>query len=96
MEIMEEFNPIRDGLKKNGRDVLPEEENMIRIWMQSTSISPAFVRRALKKYGGGESIKFAFRCETDAQYALEYLLRCNKGHYYRPRFPALGITENDD
>lgn len=96
IEMMTEFNSIRQGLQKNGNNILPKEEAMIRHWIQSPSIGPRFIHRVLKVYGGLESIKFAFRCETDAPYFLEYLLRCNKGHYYRPRFPSLSIKDNDD
>lgn len=94
MELMEEFNSIVSGLKKNGRNLTPDEDAMIRDWIQSDGIGPAFVHRVLKEYGGVESVKFAFRCETDAPCALEYLLRCNKGHYYRKRFPSLSICED--
>jgi hypothetical protein len=94
MELMEEFNSVISGLKKNGRSLTPDEDEMIRNWIQSDSIAPAFVHRVLKEYGGEGSVKFAFRCETDDPCALEYLLRCNKGHYYRKRFPCYSISEN--
>ena len=93
MEIMEEFNSVISGLKKNGQNLMPDEDEMIRDWILSDSIAPTFVHRVLKEYGGEESVKFAFRCETDDPCALEYLLRCNKGHYYRKRFPCYSISE---
>lgn len=96
MEIMDYFNAIRSGLKKNGNTCKPDEENMIRNWIESPNISPAFIYRALKEYGGEESIKYAVRWETDASYWLDYLLRCQKGEYYRRRFPPLGIVDSEN
>ena len=96
MEIMEHFNAIRSGLKKNGNNCTPDEENILRIWVDATAISPAFIFRALKEYGGEESIKRAIRWETDAPYWLDYLLRCRKGEYYRKRFPALSFVEREN
>ena len=96
-ESMEGFNAIRSGLKKNGKTCTPDEEETIRDWLNSESICPAFVHRALKEYGGEKSIKYAFRWETDDPCWLEYLLRCRKGAYYRRRFPFVGIAEpNED
>jgi hypothetical protein len=67
---------------------------MLRIWLDDPSGNPAFIYRALKEYGGEESIKHAIRWETDAPYWLDYLLRCRKGEYYRKRFPALSLVES--
>ena len=92
-ETMENFNAIRNGLKKNGQTCTPDEEATIRDWLDSESICPAFVYRALKEYGGEESIKYAFRWETDEPCRLEYLLRCRKGAYYRRRFPFVSLVE---
>jgi hypothetical protein len=94
MEIMVHFNAIRSGLKKNGKDCTPDEKNILRIWLDTPAISPGFVYRALKEYGGEESIKQAIRWETVAPYWLDYLLRCRKGEYYRKRFPTFGIVES--
>ena len=95
MEIMEHFDVIRSGLKKNGKNCTPDEENILRIWLDATAISSTFLERALKEYGGEESIKQAVRWETDAPYWLDYLLRCRKGEYYRKRFPALSLVESE-
>jgi hypothetical protein len=64
----------------------------------SEVISAAFIRRALKEYGGGESVKYAFRLETNEPYWLDYLLRCTKGMFYRKRFPHVSFSNfnNDD
>jgi len=91
-EFMEHFDIIISGLKKNGKNCTPEEEDMLRIWLDEQAISPGFIYRALKEYGGEESLKKAVFLETTASCWLDYLLRCRKGDYYRHRFPALGIV----
>jgi hypothetical protein len=95
MEMMEHFNAIRSGLKKNGKNCTPDEGNILRIWLDASAISPGFIHRALKEYGGEESIKQAICWETDAPYWLDYLLRCRKGEYYRKRFPPLDIVASE-
>ena len=94
-EIMEEFNYVLSGLKKKGKNFTEYEETFLREWIESSAISPAFVHRVLKEYGGEESIKHAFRLETDESYCLGYLLRCQKGMYYRRRFPCVSIVDTN-
>jgi hypothetical protein len=96
-ESMMGFNNVMSGLKKNGRTCTPDEAEMIRDWIWSTAISPAFIHRVLKEYGGEESIKYAFRWDTNDSYWLEYMLRCNKGTFYRPRrFPCVDLCSSRD
>ena len=95
MEIMDDFNAIRSGLKKNGKNCTQDEGNILRIWLGESEGSPMFIHRALKEYGGEESIKKAICWETDAPCWLDYLLRCRKGEYYRKRFPALSFVERE-
>jgi len=92
-EIMEEFNEVRNGLKKDGKGCTGYEGEIIREWICSTSINPHFIHRVLREYGGEESIKSAFCWSTDASYWLDYLLRCRKGEYYRRRFPSIDIVD---
>lgn len=96
-ESMEHFNALRSGLKKNGKTCTSDEEETIRDWIASASICPNFIHRALKEYGGEESIKYAFRWDTDEPCWLDYLLRCRKGMYYRRRFPSVSLVDpNED
>jgi hypothetical protein len=92
-EIMDRFDEVRSCLKKNG-NCTEDEGDVIRGWIDSPSISPGFVYRVLKKYGGAESIKRVFCWETDEPYWLEYLLYCRKGKYYRRRFPNISIVDS--
>ncbi|MGL6194689.1 MAG: hypothetical protein ACRC2T_07700, partial [Thermoguttaceae bacterium] len=88
-EIMEGFTYIISGLKKKGVSCSPEECDAIHEWITCKSISPAFIKRALKEYGGENSIKKSFCLDTDEPYFLEYLLRSYKGIFFRRRFPCL-------
>jgi len=94
-EIMSDFNDVISGLKKNGDTCTPDECEMIRNWIDSLSISPAFVHRVLKEYGGEESIKYSFRWETDDSCWLDYMLRRHKGDFYRRRFPPLSVVDSE-
>jgi hypothetical protein len=92
MEIYVAFNELLSGLAKKGEDLTPAEEEVIRGWILSESISPGFVRRLADRFGE-ESIKAAFLLgKRRESYALEYLLRRYKGRFYRPRYPTLTIA----
>ena len=93
MEIMADFHHIVSGLKKKGRGLTAEEEEAIRGWVRSESISPGFVRRLAEEHGI-ESIAAAFLLDKQKEaYVLEYLLRRYKGRFYRPRYPTLTIVK---
>jgi hypothetical protein len=93
MEIFVAFDAVISGLEKGGKGLTPAEEEVIRGWMVSDSISPGFVRRVAERYGE-ESIKAAFLLGKHREdYAPEYLLRRYKGRFYRPRYPTLTITD---
>ena len=91
-EIIEGFDDVLSGLAKRGTDLEPDEAEAIRGWVLSDSISPGFVRRLAEQYGE-ESIKAAFLLGKHREgYALDYLLRRYKGHFYRPRYPTLTLV----
>jgi hypothetical protein len=92
-EIIEDFNDILSGLRKNGVDLEPDEEEAIREWVMSKSISPGFVHRLAEEYGR-ESIEAAFMVGGHRWvHAVEYLLRRYKGRFYRTRYPTLTIVD---
>jgi hypothetical protein len=92
-EIVQDFNDLLAGLRKKGVDLMPDEEEAIRGWVMSQSISPGFVRRLAEEYGS-ESIEAAFLLDKQRRdYALEYLLRRYKGRFYRPRYPTLTLVD---
>ena len=92
-EMMESFNDVKSGLKKNGKGCTEDEADIIRGFIYSQSICPAFVYRVLKEYGGEDTVKSVFCLKTDEPYWLDYLLRCHKGEFYRRRIPSIDIVD---
>jgi len=91
-EIMELFNSVVSGLRRNGVGLTEDEEQAIRAFLRSRDISPRFVRRMVRD-SGEESIKASFRLgETSASCWLDYLLRRHKGSFFRRCHPPLSIT----
>jgi hypothetical protein len=91
-EIMSQFTSLVTGLRKKGKDLTAEEQEVIRGFFDSDAISPRFVKRVLEEYGD-ESAKIAFLLKADVPgYWLNYLLRSRKGHFYRKRYPTLSVV----
>ena len=90
------YNPIErswSALAKKGAGLTPAEDEAIRGWILSDSLSPGFVQRLAERFGE-ESIKAAFLLGKYREgYALEYRLRPSKGRFYRPRYPTLTIAD---
>jgi hypothetical protein len=93
MEIVQDFDDLLAGLRKRGTGLTPGEEEAIRGWILSESLSPGFVR-CLVEECGVESIKAAFLLgKHEEGYVLEYLIRRYKGRFYRPRYPTLTLVK---
>ena len=91
-EIMTHFTTLIAGLRKKGKGLTEDEEEAIRGFFDSPAISPRFVRRVLEEYGD-ESVKAAFLLRGDLPgYWLDCLLRSQKGHFYRKRYPSLSVV----
>ncbi len=91
-EIMEGFNYVLSGLRRQGVGLTESEEQTIRGFVCSEVISPRFVRRMVEEFGE-ESIKASFRLgKTSGSYWLDCLLRRYKGSYFRRCYPALSIV----
>jgi hypothetical protein len=91
-EIMSGFTPLVAGLRKKGENLTGDEEDVIRGFVESSAISPRFVKRVLDEYGD-ESVRAAFALRGDLpSYWLDWLLRNRKGQYYRKRYPALSVV----
>ena len=95
MEIWIDFNCLLGGLKKKGIDLDDDELYAISGLIFSDSISPNFVRELVRRFGEA-SIRAAFflREPIGDQYCLEYLLRQNKGQYFRNRYPSISFVES--
>lgn len=91
-EIMGEFNDLISGLKKRGRNLNEDEEFVIRSFIESPRMSPAFVQLLVQEYGD-ESIAAAYLLRNPERPTfLTYLLRRYKGRYYRRYYPYLTLT----
>jgi len=86
-EMIDGFNFVVKGFEKKGINLTDEEENSIRSFICSNLVSPGFVTKLVRKYGD-ESIASVFLIpnSNDKSY-LEFLLRQNKGSFFRQRHP---------
>ena len=90
IEIMLSYHNLISGLKKQGEDLTEDEEDAIRGFIESTSISPDFVFRVLQDYSV-KSLQKAFFLNTDND-DLVFLLHRYKGHFYRNRYPDVSLV----
>jgi hypothetical protein len=92
-ELMEGFNAIVNGLQKQGEHLTEDEAESLRAFLYSDAISPAFVKKVVHDYGDASiAAAFLIQRETIPEY-LDYLLRRNKGHFYRRRYPSLTLVD---
>ncbi|MCL5097994.1 MAG: hypothetical protein M1608_10800 [Candidatus Omnitrophica bacterium] len=88
VEVLVCFNQVFSGLRKKGVGLADEEMGALRNAMMDEAISQAFVRRLASEHGA-ESWAEAFLIRNaPVELALEFLLRRNKGHIYRKRYPS--------
>jgi len=88
---MTSFDLLLSGLDRKGEGLTDDERGVIKGFISSDAVSPAFVKRVAQKHGG-ESIKAAFFLPKDSLDCwLDYLLRCHKGHFFRKRYPTLSV-----
>jgi hypothetical protein len=80
-EMIDNFNSVKSGLKRNGQECTEDEAETIRGFIYSQSICPTFVHSVFKKYGGEETVKSLFCLKTGEPYWLDYFLRCHKGGF---------------
>lgn len=90
-EMMLTYDDLTSGLRKKGEGLTASEYAALRGFIESPAISSAFVRRVLRDEPE-ESFKKAFGLDADAPaYWLDWLLRCWKGEFYRPRYPSVSV-----
>ena len=90
-EIVTGFTSLIAGLERKGGILTEDEQCAIRGFFAADAVSPRFVQRVLEEYGD-ESAKTAFLLRGDLpSYWLDYLLRRDKGHFYRKRYPSLSV-----
>ena len=94
-EIMQGFNHILSGFRKKGENLNTKELDVIRAFILSDAISPQFVKKLINEYGE-KSILSAFSIlDFDNNYALEFILRRYKGHFYRKRYPSITLVNTE-
>lgn len=92
IELMINFNDVLAGLRKRGVAMTEHESEAIRLLIEDSALSPAFVRRLVRDEGAA-SIAEAFLIRGQADEAvLDYLLRRHKGHFYGQRYPGITIV----
>ena len=91
VEYMLKFNHVLSALGKRGVGLSEDELDALHGLMTSKAISPAFVRRLVTDHGV-ESFAEAFLMRhVPSDFALDFLLRRHKGHFYRKRYPSLSL-----
>jgi len=90
--VMLGFTTLLSALRRGGVGLTAVEAATVRAFVAQTTVSPRFVRRLVRDHGA-ESIRVAFHVRDDPPaYWLDHLLRKYKGHFYRERFPAVGLA----
>jgi hypothetical protein len=93
LELMRNFGEVLSALKKKGQGLTDMERETLLGWIESPSISPAFVKRFVGEYGAQSVFDACFVDRSSDAYTLEYLLRCHKGMFYRTQHPSLSLID---
>lgn len=92
-EIIREFYDVINGLKKKGANLNEDELYCIRGFINSTVISPLFVKKLVEECSD-DSVSVAFLIPYGfSKYYLDYLLRKYKGDFYRNRYPRISFFQ---
>lgn len=92
MDIMDHFDTLVRGMENPMRPLPVEEAEVIRAFIESPQISPAFVRHVVERHGI-DAIKTAFLLDScDDTCCLDYLLRRHKGEYFKKRYPPVAVV----
>ena len=91
-EIMREFDVLRAALRSEQTPLSDEQAEVLQGFIESGSISAAFVRRVIAENGTSGLASLYYLPAGDGV-ALDHLLRRHKGAYYRPRQPHLAIVD---
>ncbi|MCS6245552.1 MAG: hypothetical protein H2172_17095 [Opitutus sp.] len=92
VEIMREFDVLRAALRSEKTPLTEEQAEVLQGFIESGSISPAFVRRVIGA-NGDSGLTSLFYVPAGDGIALDHLLRRHKGAYYRPRQPHIALVD---
>jgi hypothetical protein len=93
LELFKDFNDLKSALRKRSLELDEFELDSIRNAMESPVISPAFLRRLAKEFGGESFTAFYFLDHHPLPLALDFLLRRHKGSHFRTRYPAISLLD---
>ncbi len=91
-EIMRNFNNVKNGFEKKGENLNLDEQDAIRIFMESEAICPKFIQRMTDDYGDESILSSYLMSGNEDGKCLDYLLRRFKGHFYRKRYPEISFV----
>jgi len=89
MGIMTGCDDLLSGFKKEGEELTEDECEVMRKFITSDGISPAFVRTMVGRHGS-QSINASFLMDGKMN-VIEYLLHKYKGQYFRNRYPEISF-----
>lgn len=92
--FMTRFNHVVSGLRKQGDGLTSLETDALRHFVTDSSISPAFVQRLVRDHGATSLLETFHLRDLPPEPALAFLLRSQKGHYYRNHYPSVGLVED--
>lgn len=93
VEELSGYHELCAALEKRGHALSRDEHDGLLEFIQSPAISPAFVKRLLLDFPAEALYRlFGIPPESPPPYALDWLLRCWKGEYHRPRYPSVSVV----
>jgi hypothetical protein len=92
-EIALRFNLVLSGLRKRGAGLTEDEMETLQRLVTDAAISPAFIRRLVAEHGVESLAETFLMRNAPPALALEFLLRRQKGHFYRKRHPTLSLLQ---
>ncbi len=90
IEIMSGFDDVKRGFEKRGMNLTEDEQDAIRQFIESVTISPNFVMRMVKE-NEDKSIASSFLIDHEIN-CTSFLLHKFKGHFFRNRYPEISYS----
>jgi hypothetical protein len=91
IEIMTDFNNVKNGFEKQGVNLTEDEKEAIREFIESDTISPNFVMKLVNE-NGDKSIASSFLISSELNFT-EFLLHKYKGHFYKNKYPEISYVD---
>jgi hypothetical protein len=95
-EFMLRFHHLLAAFRKQGEDLTDDEGETVRGFVESSNISPAFVRRVVRDHGSAAIGRAYLIKDFQETPDMEYLLRRAKGPFYRNRYPTISFVGGEE